>query len=206
MSHDDDIFVKSRQRNRTVLDKCAVVFGNLTFLKCFHERTDGVSRLDMVKLYWFRGWCTRACTAEHTNISRKDIFKTSHGIFRKDLTMRGKCEGWDSNPRTPARPGPEPGAVDLAWLPSRLYRLRSRFNKVRGKRYRDEMRHLPLLPVCVPPEFPLPQFDPADLAGDGFWEGLDKLDRPRVLVGGCDLFYMVLEFPDQRLRRLHIRF
>lgn len=35
-------------------------------------------------------------------------------------TEREKCEGGDSNARTPARPGPEPGAVDLAWLPSRL--------------------------------------------------------------------------------------
>jgi hypothetical protein len=27
------------------------------------------------------------------------------------------CEGWDLNPRTPARLAPEPDAVDLAWLP-----------------------------------------------------------------------------------------
>ena len=50
------------------------------------------------------------------------------------LRMRGKrsneeCEGWDSNPRTPARPGPEPGAVDLAWLPSRQYRFGRRKDK-----------------------------------------------------------------------------
>ena len=29
-----------------------------------------------------------------------------------------KCEGWDSNPRTPTRLGPQPSAFDLAWLPS----------------------------------------------------------------------------------------
>ena len=46
--------------------------------------------------------------------------------------MREKCEGWDSNPRTPARSGPEPDAVDLAWLPSRLYTLCMKLNKDRG--------------------------------------------------------------------------
>jgi hypothetical protein len=29
-----------------------------------------------------------------------------------------RCEGWDSNPRTPTRLGPQPSAFDLAWLPS----------------------------------------------------------------------------------------
>ena len=31
-----------------------------------------------------------------------------------------ECEGWDSNPRTPTRLGPQPSAFDLAWLPSLL--------------------------------------------------------------------------------------
>jgi hypothetical protein len=35
-------------------------------------------------------------------------------------TKREKCEGWDSNPRTPTRLGPQPSAFDLAWLPSPL--------------------------------------------------------------------------------------
>ena len=33
---------------------------------------------------------------------------------------RLECEGWDSNPRTPTRLGPQPSAFDLAWLPSLL--------------------------------------------------------------------------------------
>ena len=33
---------------------------------------------------------------------------------------RTECEGWDSNPRTPTRLGPQPSAFDLAWLPSLL--------------------------------------------------------------------------------------
>ena len=43
-----------------------------------------------------------------------------------------KCEGWDLNPRTPARSGPEPDAVDQAWLPSRLYTLCMELHKDRG--------------------------------------------------------------------------
>ena len=46
--------------------------------------------------------------------------------------MRKKCEGWDLNPRTPARSGPEPDAVDQAWLPSRLYTLCMELHKDRG--------------------------------------------------------------------------
>ena len=32
-----------------------------------------------------------------------------------------ECEGWDSNPRTSTGQGPQPCAVDQAWLPSRMY-------------------------------------------------------------------------------------
>ena len=32
--------------------------------------------------------------------------------------VKTACEGWDSNPRTPTRLGPQPSAFDLAWLPS----------------------------------------------------------------------------------------
>ena len=39
----------------------------------------------------------------------------------KSTQEKGKeCEGWDSNPRTPTRLGPQPSAFDLAWLPSLL--------------------------------------------------------------------------------------
>jgi hypothetical protein len=59
--------------------------------------------------------------------------KTVNSEHKKEKEPE-KCEGWDSNPRTPARPGPEPGAVDLAWLPSRHYRLPAGFNKCRVRR------------------------------------------------------------------------
>ena len=93
----------------------------LTILDGFSERAGSVMRLDMVKLNRFRGWCTRACTAEHIRFSYDSILKTYQVFFnnwRRDLTLRGKCEGWDSNPRTPTRLGPQPSAFDLAWLPS----------------------------------------------------------------------------------------
>jgi hypothetical protein len=54
------------------------------------------------------------------------------GISLDNYNPKIRCEGWDSNPRTPARSGPEPDAVDLAWLPSRLYRLYMRLHKDRG--------------------------------------------------------------------------
>jgi hypothetical protein len=61
---------------------------------------------------------------------KKDVNQSK--IFIAEEIVKSACEGWDSNPRTPARPGPEPGAVDRAWLPSRLYRLRLKLNKDRG--------------------------------------------------------------------------
>jgi hypothetical protein len=43
------------------------------------------------------------------------------GIHRAKLPYpKTECEGWDSNPRTPTRLGPQPSAFDLAWLPSLL--------------------------------------------------------------------------------------
>src|SRR5208337_4323515 len=74
-----------------IMDKDPVVFGNLPLLKCFLKRAGGILRLDVVKLNWFRGWCTRACTAEHIRFSCDAILKTSQGIFnrsRTDLTLR----------------------------------------------------------------------------------------------------------------------
>ena len=73
--------------------------------------------------------------------------------------MREKCEGWDSNPRTPARSGPEPDAVDLAWLPSRLYTLCMKLNKDRGS----------LPPFCIVSiqrtlQFTVTEFIPFDLS------------------------------------------
>ena len=35
-----------------------------------------------------------------------------------------RCGGWDSNPRTPTRQGPQPCAFDLAWQPPHTKKLR----------------------------------------------------------------------------------
>lgn len=40
--------------------------------------------------------------------------------FFSQAELTTECEGWDLNPRTSTGPGPQPGAVDHAWLPSRL--------------------------------------------------------------------------------------
>ena len=58
----------------------------------------------------------RNCVLSQNKKSGK-IFNTQE-IFIK--AKREKCEGWDSNPRTPTRLGPQPSAFDLAWLPSLL--------------------------------------------------------------------------------------
>ena len=58
----------------------------------------------------------RNCVLSQNKKSGK-IFNTQE-IFIK--AKREKCEGWDSNPRTPTRLGPQPSAFDLAWLPSPL--------------------------------------------------------------------------------------
>ena len=42
------------------------------------------------------------------------------GYNIKNNVPKTVCGGWDSNPRTPARPGPQPGAFDRAWLPPLL--------------------------------------------------------------------------------------
>src|SRR5579875_1013492 len=47
--------------------------------------------------------------------------------------------------------------------------------------------------------FHFAQFDAANLAGDGLGQALDKLDLARVLVGGRDLFDMLLQFRRQCL-------
>ena len=47
----------------------------------------------------------------------KKLVKSSRIVLFQNGTTN-KCEGRDSNPRTPMRPDPESGAVDLAWLPS----------------------------------------------------------------------------------------
>ena len=49
------------------------------------------------------------------------------GLKRRlnDSNFASRCEGWDLNPRTPARLDPESSAVDLAWLPSHLYLIGS---------------------------------------------------------------------------------
>ena len=53
------------------------------------------------------------------------FYKQNKGICKfRFLTLKffykTECEGWDSNPRTPTRLGPQPSAFDLAWLPSLL--------------------------------------------------------------------------------------
>jgi hypothetical protein len=60
----------------------------------------------------------------HENCVRSDN-KSALNLLPGVTTTRGKrknlktgCEGWDSNPRTPARLGPQPSAFDRAWLPS----------------------------------------------------------------------------------------
>ena len=38
--------------------------------------------------------------------------------IRDPYNPKEECEGWDSNPRTPTRLGPQPSAFDLAGQPS----------------------------------------------------------------------------------------
>ena len=54
----------------------------------------------------------------HFYFFRKVISQVMGGILQDNYNPTCLCEGWDSNPRTPTRLGPQPSAFDLAWLPS----------------------------------------------------------------------------------------
>jgi len=79
--------------------------------------------------------------------------------YRSRLNPRTECEGWDLNPRTPARSGPEPDAVDRAWLPSRLYTLYMKLHKDRGSRLL-----FGVAPIQGSLQFPVAKLIPLDLS------------------------------------------
>ena len=77
------------------------------------------------RMKWVRKECEgRAARGERWNLepwaSQNDLreWRKPWALIWVNVVYENECEGRDSNPRTPMRPDPESGAVDLAWLPS----------------------------------------------------------------------------------------